>query len=148
MPLAITLKPGERLVVNGCEIRNSNRRHMIHIESHADVIRESDLLDKDAAPTPVKRAYFLIQTALVHASHRDQLLPVIQADLADLAMVFGGDNLARIFEAANFVSQGNFYKALASLRPVMKHETALLERVAARQAETDAGTETSGLAAE
>lgn len=135
MPLAITLKPNERLVVNGCEIRNSNRRHMIHIESHADVVRESDLLDRESAPTPVRRAYFLIQTALIHASHRETLVPLIQSDLADLAMVFGGDNLSRIFEAANFVSQADFYKALSALRPVLKHEATLMAFTAAREAE-------------
>ena len=136
MPLSITLKPNERIVVNGCEIRNSNRRHKLHIESQADVIREGDLLDKSTVATPVKRTYFLLQTALIHASHRESLVPLIQSDLADLAMVFGGDNLSRVFEAANFVSHQDFYKALSSLRPVMKHEEALLQMLAGQQSET------------
>ena len=58
-----------------------------------------------------------------------------QSDLADLAMVFGGDNLSRIFEAANFVSQSDFYKALSALRPVLKHEATLMAFTAAREAE-------------
>lgn len=137
MPLSVTLKPNERIVVNGCEIRNSNRRHKLHIESQADVIRESDLLDQSTVATPVKRTYFLLQTALIHASHRDSLVPLIQSDLADLALVFGGENLGRVFEAANFVSQQDFYKALSSLRPVMKHEAQLLKMVADQQVQAE-----------
>jgi flagellar protein FlbT len=31
-----------------------------------------------------------------------------------------------VFEAANFVSQGDFYKALRALRPLMKREAEIL----------------------
>jgi hypothetical protein len=33
MPLKLTLKPDERLVINGCVIRNSSRRQVLTIES-------------------------------------------------------------------------------------------------------------------
>ena len=47
MALKLTLKPDERIVVNGCMMRNSSRRHVLTIESHADVVRGHDLLDED-----------------------------------------------------------------------------------------------------
>lgn len=122
MALKLTLKPDERIIVNGCAMRNSSRRHVLTIESKADVIRGQDLLDAEAVATPVKRVYFLIQTALTRTDLREDLLTPIQKQLAVLATVFAGDNGAHIFEAAHFVSIGDFYKALRALRPVMKRE--------------------------
>jgi len=133
MALTLTLKPNERIVVNGCAIRNSGRRHVIMIESHADVVRGQDLLDESDAATPVGKAYYLIQTVLIRAELRDKLVPLIQQDLAALATVFGGENLMRIFEAANYVSQMDYYKALRALRPVIKHEARLLSGAATEQ---------------
>ncbi|ETX28900.1 flagellar biosynthesis repressor FlbT [Roseivivax isoporae] len=150
MPLSLTLRPNERLVVNGCAIRNSNRRHTILIESRADVVRSSDLLEESSANTPVTRVYFKIQTALIYAKMRDDLVPLIQRGLAELATVFGGASLSAIFEAANYVSQANYYMALAELRPVIEHEAKLLEKIAHKTGE-DAGSipsEAAGIAAE
>lgn len=124
MALKLTLKPGERIVVNGCAMRNTDRRHVLVIESHADVIRGHDLLDEGDAATPVARAYYLIQTALIRADLREKLVPVIQSDLAQLATVFA-DN-SPLFEAANHVSMSDYYKALVALRPLRKREEELL----------------------
>ncbi|EYD73656.1 flagellar biosynthesis repressor FlbT [Limimaricola hongkongensis] len=132
MALKLTLKPDERIVVNGCMMRNSSRRHVLTVESHADVVRGHDLLDEDAPATPVTRVYFLIQTALIQKAVRDDLLPVIQKQLAALATTFGNPSLGHVFEAANYVSIGDFYKALRALRPVIAHEAELFERIAAR----------------
>lgn len=132
MALKLTLKPDERIIVNGCAIRNSGRRHVLTIESQADVIRGQDLLDPEGIATPVRLVYFLIQTALTRADLRDDLVAPIQKQLAVLATVFGGGNLALIFEAANYVSIGDYYKALRALRPVMRHEEDLFARMQAR----------------
>lgn len=126
MALKLTLKPDERIIVNGCAMRNSGRRHVLTIESQADVIRGHDLLDPDGVVTPVRRVYFLIQTALTRADLRDDLLSPIQKQLAVLATVFGGSNVGQIFEAANFVSIGDYYKALSALRPVLRHEETIM----------------------
>ena len=63
--LKITLKPNERVVVNGCVLRNGPRRQSLVIENRADIVREGDLLKPDAQATPVSKVYFLLQTALI-----------------------------------------------------------------------------------
>ncbi|MCA0922629.1 flagellar biosynthesis repressor FlbT [Pseudooceanicola nanhaiensis] len=131
--LKLTLKPYERVIVNGCSIRNSGRRHSIVIETHADVVRQHDLLDGDAASTPVRKAYFLIQTALIRADLREKLVPAIQKQLAALATVFGPPNVSNIFEAANEVSKMDYYKAMRALRPVLRYEEELLNHLASAE---------------
>lgn len=126
MGLKVTLRPNEQIIVNGCAIRNTGRTHALHIESRADVIRGKDLLGPQEAGTPVGRVYFMVQTALISPPSREGLLPQIQSGLADLALVFGGANLHHVFEAANLISQFDFYKALTHLRPLLRHERRLL----------------------
>jgi len=127
MPLKLTLKPDECVVINGCVVRNSNRRHVLTIESHnADVIRGKDLLNHEDAATPIKRVYFLIQTVLIKSELRDKLVPEIQSQLAVLATVFGPGHVRHVFEAANCVSQMDYYRALSELRPLLVREEMLL----------------------
>lgn len=142
MALKLTLKPNERIVVNGCVLRNSGRRHVLTVESHADIVRGHDLLEPDGEATPVRQAYFLVQSALIRAELREKLVPLIQKQLADLVGCFGPDHRTKVFEAANFVSQGDYYKAMRALRPVMSREAEVLAYAAARSgigAPADAG---------
>lgn len=126
MPLRLTLKPEERIIVNGCVIRNAARRQTLTIENHADVVRGHDLLNEQEVTTPVTRVYFLIQTVLVAAELRDDFSPQIQKNLAELVTVFGSAHTDSIFNAANFVSTGDYYKALRALSGLLKHERDLL----------------------
>ena len=130
MPLRLTLKPDERIIVNGCVIRNASRRQTLTIENHADVIRGHDLLKEQEATTPVTRVYLVIQTVLVAAELREEFNPQIQKQLAELVTVFGVDHTENIIKAANFVSLGDYYKALRALNPVIKHERQLLDLMA------------------
>ena len=47
MGLRLTLKPNERILINGCVIRNSDRRQLLVIENHADIVREADLMGEE-----------------------------------------------------------------------------------------------------
>ena len=139
MSLKLTLKPYERFIVNGCAMRNSGRRHTIVIEEKADVVRGKDLLDTSSAVTSVSKVYYLVQTALTRADLREKLIPTIQKSLAELATVFGPARVHHIFEAANYVSCSDYYKALRELRPVLEYERMLMNDIAApTRVETEA----------
>ncbi|MBW4961647.1 flagellar biosynthesis repressor FlbT [Sulfitobacter sp. CW3] len=125
--LKLTLKPRERVVVNGCVIRNGDRRQALTVENRADIVRESDLLKPEAQSTPVSKVYFLLQTALIRPETRDQVLTMIQQGLAELACCFGPEMRSRIMEAANYVSMSDYYKAMSELRGVLKYEAELMQ---------------------
>ncbi|MGD9862227.1 MAG: flagellar biosynthesis repressor FlbT [Pseudodonghicola sp.] len=130
MALRLTLKPNEKIVINGCVIRNADRRQTLTIENYADVVRGVDLLDEEEAATPVKKVYFFIQSALLRPEIRDDLRPIIQKNLAELVPIFNQQIGGHIFEAANHVSAGNHYKAMRALREVMRYEDELLNLLA------------------
>lgn len=138
MALRLTLKPNERILINGCVIRNSDRRQTLTIENYADVVRETELLGEDDARTPVKEVYFFIQAALLDPQKRQKLRPIIQKKLGQLVPVFHDDMAQHIFEASSHVSQADYYKAMRALRSVMEYEASLFEVLANRTAATAA----------
>ncbi|MGH1466650.1 MAG: flagellar biosynthesis repressor FlbT [Cognatishimia sp.] len=129
MALRLTLKPNEKIVINGCVIRNADRRQMLTIENHADIVRGVDLLDESEAGSPVKKVYYFIQAALLKPDIRDELVPVIQKDLASLVPIFHEEIGGHIFEAATHVSCSDFYKAMRALRPLIEYEARLLDMI-------------------
>lgn len=133
MALRLTLKPNEKLIVNGCVIKNADRRQVLIIENQADIVRGVDLLGENEAATPVKKVYFFVQNALLNPEMRDALVPVIQDKLGKLVPVFHDEISGHIFEAANNVSVGDYYKAMSALRPVMEYEAHLLDLLNSQQ---------------
>jgi len=133
LALRLTLKPNEKIVINGCVIRNADRRQMLTIENHADIVRGVDLLAEDEAGTPVKNVYFFIQSCLLRPDIRDEMVPVIQKDLARLVPIFHEEIGGHIFEAANHVSIGDYYKAMRALRPLIKYEQRLLDMIQGKE---------------
>jgi flagellar protein FlbT len=75
MPLKITLKPGERLVVGGAVITNgSNQKCDLIVNNNAPVLREKDILTEKEATTPCSRIYFTIQ--LMYIDHENRKIHV------------------------------------------------------------------------
>jgi flagellar protein FlbT len=138
MGLRLTLKPNERVLINGCVIRNSDRRQLLVIENQADIVREADLLDEAEARTPVKEVYFFIQAALLDPGKREKLVPLVQKKLGQLVPVFHDEVGQHIFEAANHVSKGDYYQAMRALRALIKYEAQLFEMIQASAAATAA----------
>ena len=136
MALRLTLKPNERIVINGCVIQNSDRRQMITIENHAEVVRESDLLKEDEARTPVKEVYFLIQASLLDQNVREKLIPKVQKKLGQLVPLFHDEMSKHFIEAAQHVSTSDYYNAMRSLRPVINYEAQLFEMINAKNKKT------------
>ncbi|MGY3439980.1 flagellar biosynthesis repressor FlbT [Marinovum sp. KMM 9879] len=126
MALNLTLKPFERLIVNGCMLRNGGRKTTITVETRASIIREADLLRPEEANTPVKSVYFLIQSALIDPDRRQKTVKAAQQELGVLANVFSSELRPNVFEAANNVSVSNYFGALRNLRPLLKREAEIL----------------------
>lgn len=126
MALNLTLKPFERIVVNGCMMRNGGRKSSITVETRADIIREADILRPYDDASPVSTAYFLIQSALIQPENHDDLRKAAQVQLAALVGVFAPPHSQIVFETANLVSTDRLFQALRCLRPLIRRERELL----------------------
>lgn len=127
MALKLRLKPCERVVINGCVVQNENRRYTLTISNFAQIIRGSDILQEEDAVTPVRRAYFLIQSMLLDPTVAASGSGAVAEMMAQLYTTFTRPDIQdRIAGAMGHVGERDYYKALSALRPVMEYEGTLL----------------------
>ena len=139
MSLKLRLKPRERVVINGCVLQNDNRRYTLTVSNFAQIIRGSDIMQEDEADTPVRRAYFVIQSMLLDPRAADDYGAVIIDVMAKLYTTFVHPDMQdRIMQAVQNIGQRDYYKALACLRPVMAYEEQVLSRAGERAANAGA----------
>lgn len=66
MPLRITLKPFERLIINGASIRNGSKSADFLVETQCRFLREGEILHESEADTPCKKLCVTLQ--IIHLS--------------------------------------------------------------------------------
>src|SRR5258708_26227610 len=60
MPLNLSLKPGERFVLNGAVMANGVKRTSLVMQKKACVLREKGIMQPEGANTPARRIYLAI----------------------------------------------------------------------------------------
>jgi flagellar protein FlbT len=131
MPLRISLKAGERLIVGGAVVKNGKSRCDLLIENDVPILRGSEVLSLDDADSPCRRIVFAIQLMYVDpanlAEHRalyDQLVEdVVQASASMRPL---------IAEIGERIAAGQFYPALKVGRLLIAYEEELISHVAVR----------------
>ena len=125
MSLSLKLRAHERLIVNGCVLRNGPRRTELVIETYADVLRGDELLDAETAGTPTRLLGYFIQIALVSKADRAESAGKIRQIAADLRSVYLSERAAQLEEVLREVEANEFYAAWRALRPLIEREDQL-----------------------
>lgn len=127
MGLKLKLKPFEKFIVNGVVIENGRHRNTVTVANHAQVMTGRSILQPEEATTPVKRTYYAVQAMLLDPPNAgrqkmlyDTLIAQLHSAIMDPAMTF------HLADADRHVRDGDYYKALAALRPVISYEAILL----------------------
>lgn len=133
MPLRITLKPLERLIINGASIRNGSRNSSFLIENHCKFLREGEIIHESEADTPCKKLCVTLQ--VLHLSDNP-------AEVENLFFRQAADIMKEMPSAAVFMSviqdalaEKNTHAAIKAGKQLVYHERDLL---AARSAESTA----------
>jgi flagellar protein FlbT len=133
--LAVKLKPGERLVVNGAVLHNGNTRNVLYFANRASILRERDVMQEEQAVTPTSRVYFIVQLMLLNPDDAAGYMGSFQQLMTGLLRTFKSPPILKgLTDCVYWVGQNDFYKALATLRPVLDYEAKLLSRVPAADA--------------
>jgi flagellar biosynthesis repressor protein FlbT len=131
--LNISLKPRERLVVNGAVIRNKSSRHSLTVEflNKVNFMREREIMMPEQAITPLLRVIYWLQITYIDPDQRAQaqsrFLELAQ-DLHD-AVAEPRIRLA-VATAVDLMQHGKFGAALKVLRDTLPVERALLNMAA------------------
>ena len=128
MPLNLTLKPHEKLIVNGAVLSNNSPRSVtLTFHNKAQLLQQKDVLLPEEANTPLLRTYFALQCMYLDSegaeTHRKLFMEFATALFAATA---NAEIRGAITAALTYVAAGDFYRALSALRAALPVERKLL----------------------
>lgn len=133
MGLRLTLKPGERVILNGCIVRNAGRGRMdLEVENRSDVLRAEDIITSAEAQLPVRSVAHAIQHALASREDRDELVPHILTSLDRIETALDPVVSPMLAAVRESLECDDFYGALRKLEPVLDREKRLFAGIAQR----------------
>jgi flagellar protein FlbT len=123
MPLKLSLKPGEKFVLNGAVLANGEKRTSLVLQNKACVLREKDIMQGEDANTPARRIYFPVMMMYLDSDG-------IEAYYNDFAMrmtefmgaIKNRQALATCLEISREVMGGAYYKALMACKKLYEFE--------------------------
>ena len=131
MALKLTLRPGEKLVINGAVVQNGDRRATMVVQNRASILREKDILKPEDANTPVRRIYFAIMMLYLDERGEKQWMQEFTVRMTEFFNVLS--NADAISDCVNIIKQvqsRQYYKALLTCRKLMPFEEERLNYVA------------------
>lgn len=123
MPLKLSLKPGEKFVLNGAVLTNGDKRASLVIQNKACVLREKDIMQPHEATTPARRIYVPIMMMYLDADDNEQYYNEFALRMTEfMGAVQHRQVLANCIEISRDVMAGSYYKALIACRKLFDFE--------------------------
>jgi|TARA_R110000868_G_scaffold219607_1_gene470728 flagellar protein FlbT len=123
MALKISLKPGEKFVLNGAVVENGDRRATLLLQNKASVLREKDIMQADQVVTPARHIYFPIM--MMYLSDRPDDFQYDQFVIRMnefMGVVSAPEVLASCVSISRDVMAGEYYKALMQCKKLIAFE--------------------------
>lgn len=123
--LHITLRDGEKAIVNGAVIRATGRVQLA-IENHVTILRGREIMRPEEAVTPARQLYFATMLAYIdpdgRKAHQDAVVDLIAHLIGALAEPAAHAACVRF---ASDIGHGDFYRALGAARDLIALEDAM-----------------------
>ena len=130
MPLKLSLKPGEKFVLNGAVVQNGDRRGVLVLQNKASVLREKDIMQPDEATTPARRIYFPVMMMYLDESAAERQYEEFATRLTEfMGVVRNPDVLTDCIAISKHVMAREYYKALMLSRKLIEYEDQRLGHV-------------------
>lgn len=131
MPLKLSLKPGEKFVLNGAVVQNGDRRGTLILQNKASVLREKDIMQESEVTTPSRRIYFPVMMMYLDEASANQYYDEFVLRLSEfMAVIENPSVLSDCVGISKHVLAREFYKGLMLARKLMEYEDERLANVA------------------
>ena len=121
--LKLSLKPGEKFVLNGALLINGDRATSFLVENQVTVLRDRDIVLADQADTPAARVYAPVLALYMGQGEKDANYDEFVTQLsAFINGIDNGDVLRLSVAISRDVLQGDYYKALIKCRQFFDFE--------------------------
>jgi flagellar protein FlbT len=127
MGLKVELKPGERIIIGDSIVTNDDQRTRLVIEGDAPILREKDIMTSEAADTPCKKIYLVVQ--LMYLSRDPAVHHELYFNLMKETLDAAPSTKPYFDRINNQILTGNVYKALKDTQSLIDYEKELLANV-------------------
>jgi len=128
----LSLKPGEKFVLNGAVVQNGDRRGVLVLQNKASVLREKDIMQQEQANTPARRIYFPVMMMYLDESGAERYYDEFVRRMSEFMGVIGNPNvLADCVDVSKYCMDREYYKALMLCRKLIEYEDERLGNVPA-----------------
>ena len=130
MPLKLSLKPGERFVLNGAVVQNGDRRCSLVLQNKASVLREKDIMQLDEVTTPARHIYFPVMMMYLDEPAAERQYEEFATRLTEfMGVVRNPGVLSDCIAISKHVMAREYYKALMLSRKLIEYEDERLGHV-------------------
>ena len=131
MPLKLSLKPGEKFVLNGAVVQNGDRRTTLVLQNKASVLREKDIMQPEDAATPARRIYFPMMMMYLDDGAANRYYDEFVQRLTEfMGVIRNPEVLAECVAISKQARAREYYKALMLCRKLIEYEDERLGNVA------------------
>ncbi|MGV9006862.1 MAG: flagellar biosynthesis repressor FlbT [Brevundimonas sp.] len=130
MPLKLSLKPGEKFVLNGAVVQNGDRRGVLILQNKASVLREKDIMQSSEVTTPARRIYFPVMMMYLDEISAPKFFDEFAQRLSEfMSATRNPDVMSDCIAASRHVLAREYYKALMAARKLVDYEEQRLGNV-------------------
>jgi flagellar biosynthesis repressor protein FlbT len=130
MPLKLSLKPGEKFVLNGAVVQNGDRRGVLILQNKASVLREKDIMQAEEVTSPARRIYFPVMMMYLDDAGATKYHDEFVRRLSEfMSVIRNPDILADCVAISKHAMAREYYKALMLCRKLIDYEDARLTDV-------------------
>ena len=123
MPLKLSLKPGERFVLNGAVVQNGDRRGVLILQNKASVLREKDIMQSEEVNSPARRVYFPVMMMYLDEAGAEKYHDEFVRRLSEFMSVIGNPSVLNDCVAiSRHTLAREYYKALMLSRKLIEYE--------------------------
>ena len=128
MPLKITLKPNERMIVGGAVITNGNTRCDLLIDNKVSILRQKNIMSEKDADSPCRKIYFTIQLMYIDEENLIEHHNIYWKLVQDIVKA-APSMLALIDQISEHILNNKYYQALKLARKLIDYEQEVIDRV-------------------
>lgn len=123
MPLKISLKPNEKVLVGTSVICNGNTKSDFVVLNRVPVLREKDIITEEEANTTAKKLYFSILNMYIDPPKEKYFHKLYLLLLRQLISVeIDSDGVELMVEMSRRIIEGDHYKALKLCKKLISYE--------------------------
>jgi flagellar protein FlbT len=131
MPLVLTLKPGEKIILGGAVIKNGPAVAHLQIENKVTLLREKDILTEAEASSPCKKIYLVIQLMYIGDGLTTEL-GQLYSDLVRDVLTAAPSTNDLISQMSAYIVESSFYPALKVAKKLISYEEELISNATTR----------------